>query len=39
VAKLVAIRVESGELIGRLKGSVKIRGDLMSTGVRCRASS
>lgn len=39
VAKLVAIRVESGDLIGRLKGSVRIRGDLMSTRGRCRASS
>ena len=39
VAKLVAIRVESGDLIGRLKGSVRIRGDLMSTGVRWDAES
>ena len=39
VDELTAIRVESGDLLGALKGSVKIRGDLMSTGVRWDAES
>lgn len=34
VAKLIPIRAASAELIGSLKGAVRIKGDIMSTGVR-----
>jgi prevent-host-death family protein len=39
VAKLVPIRVESAELIGRLKGRVKVKGSILSTGSRWDAQS
>lgn len=34
VAKLIPIRAASGELIGSLKGRVRINGDVLSTGLR-----
>ncbi len=34
VAKLVAIRAESADLIGALKDKLEIKGDIISTGVR-----
>ena len=39
VAKLVAYREGSKDLIGSLKGSLEIRGNVMSTGVRWHAKS
>jgi prevent-host-death family protein len=39
VAKLIPIRAESAALIGSLKGRMKIRGDLLSTGVSWDAES
>ena len=39
VAKLIPIRAESAELIGALKGKLRIKGDILSTGVRWRAQS
>jgi prevent-host-death family protein len=37
VAKLTPLPTSSKELIGRLRGRVKVKGDLMSTGVRWNA--
>jgi prevent-host-death family protein len=37
VAKLIPIRAESADLIGALKGKVRIKGDILSTGVRWHA--
>jgi len=37
VAKLIPIRTESAELIGRLKGRLKIKGDVFSTGLKWHA--
>ena len=34
VAKLLPIRTTSAELIGGLKGKVRVRGDTLSTGLR-----
>ena len=34
VAKLIPIRTESADLIGALKGKLKIKGDILSTGLR-----
>lgn len=39
VAKLVPIRAESASLIGSLKNKVKIKGDILSTGVAWNAQS
>ena len=39
VAKLIPIRAESSSLIGSLKGRIKIKGDVLSTGVKWRAQS
>jgi len=39
VAKLIPIRAESSELIGKLKGRVTIVGDILSTGVDWHAQS
>ena len=39
VAKLIPIRTESAELIGRLKGRLKIKGDVFSTGLKWHAQS
>ena len=37
VAKLVSIEVQSSELMGKLKGKIKIKGDIMSTGLKWHA--
>ena len=37
VAKLIPIRAESAGLIGALKGKLKIKGPILSTGVRWNA--
>ncbi|MFA5786127.1 MAG: type II toxin-antitoxin system prevent-host-death family antitoxin [Actinomycetota bacterium] len=34
VAKLIPIRAESAELIGALKGKLRVKGDILSTGIR-----
>ena len=34
VARLVPIRTVSADLIGRLKGKVRVKGDTFSTGLR-----
>ncbi len=39
VAKLVPLGTDSANLIGSLRGKLKIKGDIMSTGVRWRAES
>jgi len=39
VAKLSPIRAESASLIGSLKGKIKIKGDILSTGARWDAQS
>jgi prevent-host-death family protein len=39
VAKLIPIRAESAELIGRLKGRVKVKGNVLSTGLKWNAQS
>ena len=39
VAKLIPIRTESAELIGKLKGRVKVKGGVLSTGVKWNAQS
>jgi len=39
VAKLIPLGVDSANLIGSLRGKVKIKGDLLSTGVRWDAES
>jgi prevent-host-death family protein len=39
VAKLIPIRVDSSVLIGSLTGKIKIRGPILSTGVRWDAES
>jgi prevent-host-death family protein len=39
VAKLIPIRTESAQLIGKLKGRLKVKGDLFSTGLKWHAES
>jgi prevent-host-death family protein len=39
VAKLIPIKAESADLIGALKGRIKIKGDVLSTGLRWDAQS
>jgi prevent-host-death family protein len=39
VAKLIPIRAESSDLIGRFRGKLAIKGDLLSTGLRWDAES
>jgi prevent-host-death family protein len=39
VAKLISIRAESAELIGKLKGRVKVKGNILSTGLKWNAQS
>jgi prevent-host-death family protein len=34
VAKLIPVGADSANLIGSLKGKIKIKGDILSTGVR-----
>jgi prevent-host-death family protein len=37
VAKLIPIRAESAELIGALRGRVRVKGNIRSTGLRWHA--
>ncbi|OGA69665.1 MAG: hypothetical protein A3G83_02955 [Betaproteobacteria bacterium RIFCSPLOWO2_12_FULL_68_20] len=37
VAKLVPLSADSASLIGSLKGKIKIKGDILSTGTRWNA--
>jgi len=41
VAKLIPIEVQSSQLklIGRMKGKIKIKGDILSTGLKWNAQS
>jgi prevent-host-death family protein len=39
VAKLLPIRSESASLIGSMKGKIKIKGDILSTGLKWNAQS
>jgi prevent-host-death family protein len=39
VAKLVPVEAESARLIGSLAGKIRIRGDILSTGLRWDAES
>jgi prevent-host-death family protein len=39
VAKLIPIRAESASLIGSLRGKLKIKGDIHSTGAKWDAQS
>lgn len=39
VAKLIAIRAESAVLIGSLKGKLKIKGEIFTTGSKWNAQS
>jgi prevent-host-death family protein len=39
VAKLIPIRTESSQLIGTLRGRVKVKGDIRSTGLEWNAQS
>ena len=39
VAKLIPIRAESADLIGSLKGKLRVKGDILSTGINWRAES
>lgn len=39
VAKLVPVRTDNANLIGSLKGKIKIKGDILSTGVKWHAQS
>jgi prevent-host-death family protein len=34
VAKLIPIQAESASLIGALKGRIKVKGDILATGLR-----
>ena len=39
VAKLVPVITPSAQLIGRLRGKIKIKGDILSTGMTWNAQS
>ena len=39
VAKLIPIDIQSSGLIGRMKGKIKIQGDILSTGLKWNAQS
>lgn len=39
VAKLVPVETDSAMLIGSLKGKIKIKGDILSTGISWNAES
>lgn len=39
VAKLVPVPTDNAELIGSLRGRIRIKGDIMSTGVKWDAES
>ena len=39
VAKLIPLGTDAASLIGSLRGKIKIKGDILSTGVRWHAES
>lgn len=39
LAKLVSIEIQSASLIGKMKGKIKIKDDIMSTGLKWNAQS
>ena len=39
VARLIPMESSCGELIGSMKGKLKVRGDIFSTGLRWNAES
>ena len=39
VAKLVPVDIQSSDLIGKMKGKIKINGDILSTGLKWNAQS
>ena len=39
IAKLIPIGTDSASLIGSLRGKLKIKGDIISTGIKWRAES
>ncbi len=39
VAKLIPIHTDTAKLIGSFKGKIKIKGDILSTGVKRDAES
>ena len=39
VAKLIPLGTDSASLIGSLRGKLKIKGDIMSTGIKWHAES
>jgi prevent-host-death family protein len=39
IAKLIPLGTDSASLIGSLRGKLKIKGDIMSTGVKWHAES
>ena len=39
VAKLIPVPTDSAQLIGSFKGKIKIKGDIMSTGMKWDAES
>ena len=39
LAKLIPVEVQSSGLIGKMKGKIKIKGDIASTGLKWHAES
>jgi prevent-host-death family protein len=39
IAKLIPLGTDSADLIGSLRGKLKIKGDIMSTGIKWHAES
>ncbi|GER93751.1 type II toxin-antitoxin system prevent-host-death family antitoxin [hot springs metagenome] len=39
VAKLIPIELQLAALIGKMKGKIKIKGDILSTGIKWNAQS
>ncbi|BCB97107.1 antitoxin [Dissulfurispira thermophila] len=39
VAKLIPIELQIAALIGKMKGKIKIKGDILSTGIKWNAQS
>ena len=39
VARVVPVEEKSGSLIGKLKGKIRVKGDILSTGVSWNAES
>jgi prevent-host-death family protein len=39
IAKVIPIEMQSSQLIGKMKGKIKIKGDIFSTGLKWNAQS